>query len=59
MNKRCEVCVGRFVSPEDYEACGKPAWFKVEDGTWMCADHYDEHVQMTARIYNGDASGEL
>lgn len=24
MNKRCEVCVGRFVSPEDYEACGKP-----------------------------------
>jgi hypothetical protein len=64
MNERCEVNLSPFArGPEDprYEPCGKPARFKVEDGedgTWMCADHYDGHARLTGKIYE-DASEEL
>ena len=65
MNERCEVNMSPMAnSPDDprYDPCGRRARFKVEDGddvTWMCSDHYDEHVQMMERIYSEDASEEL
>jgi hypothetical protein len=55
MNENCEVNLSPFANGDDdsrYEPCGRPARFKVEDGgdgTWMCAAHYDEHVEQISR----------
>jgi hypothetical protein len=40
------------------EACGKPAVIKVL-GMWMCAEHYDEHAQLTAEFGRTPENEEL
>jgi hypothetical protein len=40
------------------EPCGKPAVIKVL-GMWMCAEHYDEHAQLTAEFGRTPENEEL
>lgn len=61
MRHDCEVNTARkATSPDDprYRPCGKPACIRGEGGTWMCAQHYDEHEAHLNRYNRDDESLE-
>lgn len=44
----CEVNTAPMATGSD-EPCSRPARFQ-EQGTWMCADHYDEYVMRAEEV---------